>query len=81
MVVVVHSFVDVFNLPSKQSKGIRTRGMEIPVGEFLLQINVLVASYLFGNYTFKLLGRVFKNAYFLTMWELQLQYIIHILRI
>lgn len=55
--MVVHSFMSVFNLPSKQSKGIRARDVEIPVGEFL-QINVLVASYLFVNYTFKLLGRV-----------------------
>lgn len=57
VVVVVHSFMSVFNLPSKQSKGIRARDVEIPMGEFL-QINVLVASYLFVNYTFKLLGRV-----------------------
>lgn len=56
VVVVAHSFMGVFNLPSKQSKGIRARDMEMPVGEFL-QINVLMASYLFVNYTFKLLGR------------------------
>lgn len=55
--MVVHSFMSVFNLPSKQSKGIRAKDMEMSMGEFL-RINVLVASYLFVNYTFKLLGRV-----------------------
>lgn len=57
VVVVVHSFMSVFNLPRKQSKRIRASDTEMPLGEFL-QINVLVASYLFVNYTFKLLGRV-----------------------
>lgn len=55
--MVVHSFMSVFNLPSKQSKGIRAKNIETSMGEFL-KINVLVASYLFANYTFKLLGRV-----------------------
>lgn len=60
--VPVCFFLDVFNLPSKQSKGFRTINTEMTVCGLLLQINVLVASCLFGNDTFKVLGRVFANA-------------------
>lgn len=81
MLVLAHAFMDVFNLPSKQSKGNRTRDLEVRVGEVLLRINIPVASYLFGNHTFKLLRMVFKNASFLTPCELLLHYIIHIVRI